>query len=157
MCIRKVMVLLLASVATVKLSFAQIKEVEFEALDSLQKIEKRLVVVFLHTSWCRYCGVMANSTFKDKAVAQLISERFYFVPLDLEEKKDVSFRGYTFKYKPTGATTGVHELAEQLGTINGAISYPAVCFLNADYEIIYQREGFIKAEDFLDMLKRLKQ
>lgn len=128
--------------------FGQIAQVRFEQLDSLQKLEKRPVVVFLHTSWCKYCGIMKNITFKNDEVVNMVNKNFYFISLDVEEKQDIRFRGYTFKYKPAGANTGVNELAEQLGTINGNVSYPSTCFLNADYEIIFQKEGYVEPKSF---------
>jgi thioredoxin-related protein len=145
-------VLLTVTIFLSQLSFAQIKTVRFDQLDSVQKTEKRPVVVFLHTSWCKYCGTMKNTTFKNNEVVNLLNQKFYFISLDIEEKKDIPFRGYTFKYKPTGTNTGMHELAEQLGTINGNISYPSICFLNTDYEIIYQKEGHMSAKQLVGML-----
>jgi thioredoxin-related protein len=136
-----------------KSSFAQMKTIHFEQIDSLQKIEKRPVIVFLQTSWCKYCITMKNTTFLNEEVVKLLNQKFYFVSLDIEEKNDIFFRGYRFKYKPTGNGTGVHELAEQLGSINGELAYPGICFLNADFEIIYQKEGYIQSKEFLNILK----
>lgn len=150
-------VLLTACILLPELSFCQIKNVDFQQLDSVQKSEKRPVVVFLHTSWCKYCGTMKNITLKNDEVMNFLNKNYYFISLDVEEKRDIPFRGYAFRYKPTGTGTGVHELAEQLGTINGQIAYPSICFLNADYEIIYQREGFVAAKDFLSILTQLKK
>ncbi len=150
-------VFFIACILLPALSFCQIKNVDFRQLDSLQKAEKRPVVVFLHTSWCKYCGTMKNTTLKNDEVLNLLNKNYYFISLDIEEKRSIHFRGYTFKYKPTGTNTGVHELGEQLGTINGQLSYPSICFLNADYEIIYQKEGFVAAKDFLSILKKVKK
>jgi thioredoxin-related protein len=150
--INKSIFIIVAGILITNLSFAQIKIVQFHQLDSLQKTEKRPVVVFLHTSWCKYCGTMKNTTFKNNEVINRLDQKFYFISLDIEEKKDIPFRGYTFKYKPTGTNTGMHELAEQLGTINGNISYPSICFLNTDYEIIYQKEGYMSAKQLVGML-----
>lgn len=150
-------VLITACILLPQLSFSQINAVKFEQLDSLQKIEKRPVVVFLHTSWCKYCGTMKNTTFKNNEVIKLLHQKYYFVSLDVEEKAAIPFRRYTFKYKPTGANTGVHELAEQLGTIKGQISYPSICFLNTDYDIIFQKQGYLGAKDFLSILTHLKK
>lgn len=151
-----IVILALAFFFFPRLSFSQMQTVQFEQLDSLQKTEKRPVVVFLHTSWCKYCGTMKNSTFKNNEVVKLLTENFYFISFDIEEKKDIFFHGYTFSYKPTGTNTGVHELAEQLGTINGAIAYPGICILNSAYEIIYQREGYVPAKELTEILKKLK-
>lgn len=146
---------MMASLLLAKFSFGQLSQVPFEKLESLQKEEQRPVVVFLHTSWCSYCGSMKNSTFKRKELVELINNNFYFISLDIEEKKDITFGGRTFKYKPTGPGTGIHELAEQIGTINGAIAYPGIAILNAENEIVYQKEGYVSATDFINLLKRL--
>ena len=139
-----------------QISFAQVKHVKFEQLDSLQNVEKRHVIVFLHTSWCKYCATMENTTFKKSGIQELLNQNFYFVSLDIEEKNAIHFRGHIFKYKPTGATTGVHELAEQLGYINGELAYPTTCILNADFEIVFQKGGFIQSKELLEILKKLK-
>jgi thioredoxin-related protein len=136
-------------------SFAQIKTVAFQQLDSLQKIEKRPVMVFLHTSWCKYCGAMKNTTLKNTEVVNLLNQKYYFVSLDIEERKAIPFRGHTFHYKPTGANTGVHELAEQLGTINGQLAYPGLCFLNSDFEIIFQKEGYVTPKGLISIMKSI--
>ncbi len=155
--INKSILMIFTGIFLVQLPFAQIHQVRFEQLDSVQKIEKRPVVVFLHTSWCKYCGTMENTTFKNESVIKSLNQKFYFVSLDIEEKRNINFRGYTFRYKPTGTGTGVHELAEQLGTINGQIAYPSICFLNADYEIIYQHNEFISASQLQVILTKIKK
>ncbi len=151
----KSLFIILTSILLCQLSFGQVKPVKFDQLDSLQKKERRTIVVFLHTSWCKYCGTMKNTTFQNSEVLQLLNQNFYFVSLDIEEQRDIMFRGHTFKHKPTGNKTGVHELARQLGTINGALAYPGISILNADFEIIHQQEGFVSSEVLLFMLKKL--
>lgn len=146
---------MLICILPAQFSFGQMSPVGFEQLDSLQKQGERPVVVFLHTSWCKYCSTMKNTTFKDKEVQELLNQKFYFVCLDIEERKAISFRGHIFKYKPTGTTSGVHELAEQLGSIEGELTYPTTCFLNADYEIVFQHQGFIQAKELLGILEKL--
>lgn len=137
-------------------SAAQTGLYTFEQLDSLQKINKKPVVVFLYTQWCTYCGAMKNVTLKDKNVRKMLDEHFYFVALDIEERKTIFFKGYAFNYEPTGTTTGIHQLAVQLGTINGKMAYPGICFLNADFDIIYQQAGYIAPKAFLAILNKLK-
>lgn len=114
------------------------------------------MVVFIHTDWCRYCRAMEETTFKNPAVKKILSSEFYFVSLNAEEKKDILFNRQVFKFKPTGSGTGIHELAEQLGTIKGTVTYPAVCFLNEKNEIIYQVADYISAVDFSNILGRVR-
>ena len=137
-------------------ALAQNQAITFEALDSLQKQAPRPVVVFLHADWCKFCQGMKNTTFMDNKVNETLSEKFYFVSFDGESKEDVTFLNYTFRYKPTGVNTGVHELAEQLGGKNGVVSYPTVTFLNAKYEILYQHDGFLSARKLLRVLNKMK-
>ena len=70
-----------------------------------------------------------------------------------EERRSVSFAGREFKFKPTGTTTGVHELAEALGSIEGSLSYPTLCFLNNKNEIIYQYGGYLDPKSFFKTLE----
>jgi hypothetical protein len=75
------------------------------------------------------------------------------VQFNAEEKQDIVFNKNIFTYKPTGNNTGIHELAEQLGTVNGKLSYPSCCILNAENEIIFQYDGFLFVNDLLKVLK----
>ena len=148
----KNLVLMLSCMLLTQFTFGQIRLVKFEHLDSLQKEAKKPVLVFLHTSWCKYCAAMKNTTFKNRKVQEILNEKVYFVSLDIEERSPIHFRGHTYKYKPTGTTTGVHELAEQLGSISGELTYPTTCFLNGDYDIVFQQGGFIQAKQLLEIL-----
>ena len=136
--------------------FAQIKTVRFEQIDSLQKIEKRNVVVFIHTDWCNYCQTMKNTTFKNDSIIHKLNNQFYFIDFLAEEKRNIVFNGRTFKYKPTGTNTGIHELAEQLATVDNKIAYPTICFLNTNNEIIFQYNQFINTTDLSTILIQLK-
>jgi len=98
---------------------------------------------------------MEETTFKNPAVKKLLTTKFYFISIDAEEKKDIVFNGKVFKFKPTGIRTGIHDLAEQLGTIKGNVTYPAVCFLNERNEIIYQVAEYIKASHFKNILEQV--
>lgn len=134
---------------------AQLKQYDFSQVDSLQGTGKKPLVVFIHTDWCNYCAAMKKSTFKNKKVTRKLNDNFYFVALNAEDKKDITFKGRTFKYKPTGTNTGLHELAAQLTSSNAETAYPTLCFLNDQNEIIYLHKNYINAKELtvlLDML-----
>jgi thioredoxin-related protein len=137
-------------------SFSQIISYKFEQLDSLQKTEKRNVAVFIHTNWCKYCQTMQNTTLKNGSIIEQLNKKFYFINLNAEQKKDIVFNGHTFKYKPTAINTGIHELAEQLASIDNKVAYPTISFLNANNEIIFQYNQFINSTNLDIILKRLK-
>lgn len=134
---------------------AQLQSYSFAQLDSLRNSEKKCVVVFIQTDWCRYCQAMKNTTFKDKKVIEMLNENFWFADLNAEEKGSIIFNGYKFNYKPTGNNTGIHELAEQLGTVDGKVSYPTLCILNNDFEVIFKYDKFLSSTDLLEVLHKV--
>ncbi len=136
-------------------SFSQMITYDFEKLDSLQKVEKRNVMVFIHADWCKYCKAMMHTTFKDKAIQKVLNEQFYFLQLDAEERKTIHFNGGAFTYLPNGNKTGSNELALALANINGEVNYPTITFLNPGNEIIFQHSGFMTSEELGKILKKL--
>ena len=135
--------------------FCQLKSRTFEAIDSLQQIQKRKIVVFIHTDWCQFCQRMKNTTFKNQEIIDKLNSDFYFIDFNAEEKKEVTFNNQLFKYQPTGNNVGVHELALQLGTINGQIVYPVLCVLNEKNEIILQYNNYLNSTSFKLLLEKL--
>lgn len=129
---------------------AQLKTYQFEQIDSLQKLQKKPVAVFIHTHWCQYCQAMKNTTFKNKAVITLLNTGFYTVFLNAEEKREILFGGRKFPYLPTGTNTGENQLAKELASLDDITSFPTVCFINSRNEIIYQYNGFM---DSLSLIK----
>jgi thioredoxin-related protein len=133
-------------------AYAQLQNSAFSKLDSLNLVDQRSIVVFIQTDWCKYCLQMKTTTFKNDSVIALLNNDFYFTSLNAESKQPISYLGKLFKYRPTGLNTGVHELAEQLGTIDGEINYPAICIVNKN-EILFQYGGLMQADELLKVLK----
>ena len=131
---------------------AQNRIVKFEEIKILQSKTPKPLAVLIATSWCKYCYAMKNTMIKDNKVAVLLNEKFYTVFLDAEERNDIFFAGRIFKYK-----AGMHELARELSTINGRVSYPTLCILNSKNEIIYQQEGYMSPGSMLFMLQKIAQ
>ncbi len=99
---------------------------------------------------------MKNTTFQNNEMINTLNNNFYFIDLDAETKEDINYKNYIFRYKPTGTNTGVHELAEQLGTIKGKMNYPTISIINAKNEILFQYGGFMTAKELLVVLEELK-
>ncbi|MBB4800942.1 thioredoxin-related protein [Flavobacterium nitrogenifigens] len=135
--------------------FGQLKSHSFEEIDSLQQIQKRKIIVFIHTDWCQFCQRMKTTTFKDKEIMDKLNSDFYFIDFNAEEKRDIIFHKQTFKYLPSGNNVGVHELALQLGTTNNQIVYPVLCVLNEKNEIIFQYSSYLSPKDFQFLLEKL--
>ena len=129
--------------------FAQLKTYTFEEAEKLSKENPKPFVVFIHTSWCKYCKMMENSTFKNPEIITLLNNNFYFISLDAESKEDIHFNNHTFQFKPNGQNTGIHELATALATINSQVVYPTVTILQSDFSIVFQKHSFLNSKQLL--------
>jgi len=153
----KKLLLLIIFFAFTSTGFCQLKTRSFEEADRLQHIQKKKIIVFIHTDWCQFCQRMKQTTFKNQEIIEKLNSDFYFIDLNAEEKRDIVFNNQTFKYKPSGNNVGVHELALQLGTMSNQIVYPVLCVLNEKREIILQYNNYLNSKDFKLLLEKLEQ
>ena len=154
---KKNIYLLLLLCFVIPAGFAQLHSVAFEQIDSLQSIQKRKTIVFIQTDWCQYCHAMKNTTFKNETIIKDLNTAFYFVNFNAEEKRTIVFNKTTFQFKPTGNTSGIHELAIALGTVNKQLNFPVLCVLNSENEIIFQNSGYLNPKEFMVILAKLKE
>lgn len=137
--------------------FCQLKSRTFGEIDSLQQIQKRKIIVFIHTDWCQFCQRMKATTFKNQEIIEKLNTDFYFIDFNAEEKRNITFNNHTFKYQPSGNNVGVHELALELGKIKNQIAYPILCVLNDKNEIIFQYNIYMALKDFKALLENLEK
>ena len=136
--------------------FAQLKKYSFEEAEKLSRTNPKPFVVFIHTSWCKYCNMMKNSTFKNQEIIQNLNTHFYFIELDAESKEEIYFNNHIFNFKPNGTNTGIHELATELATINSQVIYPTITILQVDYSIVFQKQSFLNAKELGTVLGKMK-
>ncbi|MFT7334450.1 MAG: thioredoxin-related protein [Porticoccaceae bacterium] len=151
----KLALILFFFMLTVPSGFAQLKAYSFEEAEKLSVENPKPIVVFIHTSWCKYCTMMKNITFKNPAVISLLNEHFYFILLDAENRNDVAFNNHTFKFKPTGPKTGLHELATALSIVDNQLTYPTITIIDRNYSIIFQRQSYLKTKDLISILEKI--
>jgi len=137
--------------------FAQLKSYSFEEAEKLASQSPKPIVVYIHTNWCKYCAMMENSTLKNPDIIQMLNTQFYFVILNAENKNDITFNNYVFKYKPTGENTGIHELATALATVNKQVSYPTITILDAKKDILFQKQSYLKAKELIQILEKTQE
>ena len=152
---KKLLLVLFFGITTT--GFCQLKSSSFEVIDSLQQIQKRKIIVFIHTDWCQYCQRMKNTTFKNQEIMDKLRSDFYYIDFNAEEKRTITFNHQVFKFRPSGNNVGVHELALQLGTMSGQIVYPVLCVLNEKNEIILQYNNYLNPADFKLLLEKLEE
>ena len=96
---------------------------------------------------------MEQTTFKNERVIQLLNDHFYFVSFDGEQKESVEFNGVKFEYVPSGYSSGTHQLATAIATIDGVLAYPSFVILNQEYEIIFQHNAFLGPGELESVLR----
>lgn len=135
--------------------YAQLESQNFESIEVFLKENPKPIVVFIHTDWCMYCKSMEKTSFSDKEVINKLNTDFYFISLNAETKEIIQFRNRDFKFIPNGRNTGMHQLALELGTIDGKIAYPTITILNPDYEVIFQHASFLNTKQLNRILKKV--
>ena len=113
-----------------------------EAVAKMEK-EPRKLMVDVFTEWCGWCKKMDATTMVDQAIITLVNKHFYAVKLDGETKRDIVFKGRTYKFVPVPDRRGYHELPAEL--MNGKMSYPTLVFLDEQYGIIQALPGYFEA------------
>jgi len=86
--------------------------------------------IFLHffASWCGYCKIMDQKTFKDASVVQYLNENFIPIKVETDQQRELAIQ-----YRVTGL--------------------PSNWFLQTDSEKIANRPGYISPEEMFSFLK----
>ncbi|MGG5507472.1 MULTISPECIES: thioredoxin family protein [unclassified Myroides] len=145
-------ILVLSGLILLFTSGMKAQEVTFSTLEKHKEAKTKPIVVFLHTNWCTYCALMKKKTFANEKVQEALEEKVYFISFDAESKENIRFRNRDFVFKKKGLQSGVHELAEALTAQN---AYPALVFLNENYEIIHQQYAYVGPKEMLQLLNAL--
>lgn len=116
----------------------------FEEAVKANETEPRKFIIDVYTDWCGWCKRMDATTFSNPVIADYINKNYYAVKMDGEYKKDIVFKGRTFKFVPNGRR-GYHELPAEL--MGGRMSYPTIVYLDEEYNIIQAIPGYQDAKN----------
>ncbi|MBB4077841.1 thioredoxin-related protein [Lewinella aquimaris] len=146
--------LLLFLAASVPLS-AQVEWLSWEDAISRNESAPRNILVDVYTDWCGWCKKMDKSVFVAPEIAAYISENFYAVKLNAEQREDITYDGHVFRYDPGTGRRGIHALAVAL--LDGRMSYPSVVYLDKDRRRITISPGFKPAASYLKELRYIAE
>lgn len=149
-------ILLLSTVSGFGLVAQELVVTDMAELERQQKLEPRPVLLFLTAEWCTYCRRVEQTAFKDKKLIDELNTSFYTVLFDIEHREQISWMSQVYRYKPSGVNTGVHSLAEHLGTIDGVLNTPTFIMMDGDLNILYRYGGFMDTEQVYAMLMQTK-
>lgn len=118
-----------------------------DELQALAAASQKPVIVDVYTSWCYYCRVMDNTTWKNDSVAAYLQSNYYTVKLNAENKDPYSWEGKTYNYEPKYK---INMLAVKL--LGGNMVYPSTIIIpvKGEPEIL---KGAFSAKDLEMILK----
>ena len=129
---------------------AEINWISFEEAVARTEENPKMILIDLYTDWCGWCKKMDRDTYSRSEIISYVNEKFYAVKFNAEGSQEVNFKGYTFKFVPSGRK-GYHELAAAL--TQNKLSYPTTVFMNEELQIIQPIPGYLDARTF-DLISR---
>jgi thioredoxin-related protein len=110
-----------------------------EALDQAPKTNKK-IILDVYTDWCGWCKRMDRDTYADSTVAAYMQEHYIASKMNPEKSGTLTYDGREFSQQEFGQALGIS-------------GYPATAVFNEKGELLTVIPGYIKAAEFLRILK----
>lgn len=104
------------------------------------KSSNKIIVADVYTDWCGWCRRMDRDTYSKPEVQAYLDKSFVPVKLNAEAATRVHYASGEYSYRELAAGFGIN-------------SYPTTLFLAPDGKHLASAPGYMKAEDFLSVLR----
>ena len=98
---------------------AQIEWLTFEEAVARNEREPKKILIDVYTDWCGWCKKMDKAVFASPAITAYISEHFYAVKFNAEQRAAIQYDGHQFVFD--GASRAMSTTGPP-GTVNAAVS-----------------------------------
>lgn len=132
-----------------------IKWYTWEEAVKLSESNPKKLLIDVYTDWCGWCKKMDKETFSNPDIIKLVNKDFYAIKLDAEQKEDIVYRDFTFKFNPKHGRKGAHDLAVSL--LDGKMGYPSLVFLDEKHNRITISPGYKVVEGLKQELKYISE
>lgn len=150
-----VFVLLLGNVHLIgQENASQINWMSWEEAVVANETTPKKFFIDVYTDWCGWCKKMDASTFKDPELVGYMNEHFYAIKFNAEQKEDVVWNDFTYKFI-NGGRRGYHQFAQTL--LDGRLGYPSFVLLDEETTRIMLSPGFKTADKIMLELKYAKE
>lgn len=104
------------------------------------KASNKIIVADVYTDWCGWCRRMDKDTYSKHDVQAYLDQSFVPVRLNAESDTKVHYAGGDYTYRELAAGFRI-------------TGYPSTLFLGPDGKHLATAPGYMKAEDFLYVLR----
>jgi thioredoxin-related protein len=112
----------------------------WEEATKLSESHPKKLLIDIYTDWCGWCKKMDKETFTNAEIIRLVNKDFYAIKLDAEQKEDIQYKEFTFKFNSAHGRKGAHELAVSL--LDGKMGYPSLVYLDENHNRITISPGY---------------
>ena len=130
--------------------FAQVEWLSWEEAVARSEEAPKKILVDVYTDWCGWCKKMDKAVFAEPAISKYISENFYAVKFNAEQRESIEYDGHTFKFNQGYGRRGAHELAVTL--LDKRLSFPSIVYLDENRSRITISPGFKPADQYINEL-----
>jgi len=147
----KQFVLVLFFIFSVQSNSQTLQTYSFEQVEQLVGKQPRPILLYFYTDWCQYCKRLQKTTFKDKNVIEKLNTNYYVISFDGGSKEEVTHKGVTYKFVPTGMKSGYHELVHHYIKKRQEI-YPTLIFLDEHFKELLFLQSYLSSKELLELL-----